>query len=85
MVFADGSPTEKATTEKATTEKATEKKGFYILRIVLSFAGFDYDASSWNVYIFALLPCYILYKEEDGLCTDTPALFHTSAPANTLS
>jgi hypothetical protein len=50
MVFADGSPTEKATTERET------EKGFYILRIVLSFAGFDYDASSWNVYIFSLLP-----------------------------
>jgi hypothetical protein len=80
MVFADGSPTEKA------TERATEKKGFYILRIVLSFAGFVYDASSWNVYIFSLLPpCYIIYKEEDGLCADNPALFHTSAAANTLS
>jgi hypothetical protein len=41
MVFADGSPTEKAT-ERA-TERATEKKGFYILRIVLSFDGFVYD------------------------------------------
>lgn len=78
MVFADES-----TTEKATTERATEKKGFYILLVDLSIAGFVYDASS---YIFALLPsCYIIYKEEYRLCTDTPAPFHTSAPANTLS
>ena len=66
MVFADESTTEKVTSEKATTEK----KRFYILLFDLSIAGFDYYAlSSWNVYIFALLPpCYILYKEEDGLC-----------------
>lgn len=78
MVFAD----EKATAEKATTERETQKR-FYILLFDLSIAWFDYDASS---YIFALLPpCYILYKEEDGLCADNPALFHTSASANTLS